>query len=447
MPVTSTLGALTYAKTVTAGITPNYDYYCLQIQSPYTLNGFAYDPVANAYYLGGYDSSNFLTSKFTENPKFPLQTYTVSHNIATSSGISGGKVDYNSNTGNVVLVGNYTSNAIPIGTLLSVSSSTGLKVNTNANATESGVRFFNCQINTGGNVYITGTFTSTSIPNQNFMVGRKWNRTSYTTTPPTLTNFFTRRGASTIQITGKDVAIDSTGNGYFIGTELLTPNRTIVLKTDSSLNVTLVKDAWTLIPGENFIPEQIRIDSADNVHYISNVGTNAGFVVKWDNAMTTTLWSKRIAGVTLKSIFVDNSSNVYVAGTSVTTNRLYIAKFNSAGILQFEREVFNTSAAPFTNVSEIYANSTAMYITGNINNANAFVLKLPNDGTIPGTGVYAFIGGSVSSLNYISTTKVITNFGISPLTTSAPTTGGSSGVITGDVTDTVTPSTTYIANI
>lgn len=443
MPVTSTLGALSYARaTVSAGL--NYNYYCLQLQSPYTLQDIVIDPTnSNIYYLSGYSTSDnrYLTSKFTESPDFPLQNYTTRHLIANMASINIGRMQYNLNNNKLVMVTYYTDSISSIvrGSLLSIDPSTGLKVNTNANVYDSCANLSFKIVSGNIPAFVTGTRSSR-------LSLRKYNKTTYDTSTPTVIAGRDYQGPSGIIQIGVDVVLDSTNLPYFLSTQQVPNVYTLIVKTDTNLNPTIIKYTRNFIGTENFVPARIGIDSSNNPIFISNVSNKAvpdGYVVKWNSAMTSTLWSKRIAGVTLSALYVDNLNNTYVAGRSATTNRLYICKLDNAGIVLYEREIYST--AGFTNVSQIVSSGTDMYIVGNI--TNGFLIKLPNDGSIPGTGTYSFIGNAVPAINYVTTSKSITNFGISPLAASLGTLSAGGGLTSQDITDTPISQTTYIANI
>jgi len=451
MPVTATLGALSYART-TASIGLNYNHYCLQLATPYTVKSIAFDPVhSNNYYLSGiFDSSTYIISNFTEAPNYPSQKYTVKHNVTGMTSTNNGTLKYNNYTANLIMAASYvnSSNSATRGSLMTFDPSTGLKVNSVSNVLDSTLfDFNNFAIGPAGVAYLTGSIkTNSPVTNNKYVALRKWSSTSNS---PSLL-YSTNRKSSSIDIVGKDVALDSNNNPFFLCNYILSSTniQTAIIKTNSSLNPTVVQYAETLL-GDNLIPIQLKVDNSDNIFFISNDNdsTPNSYVVKWNNTLTTLLWSKRIIGVTLNSIYVDtnDNNNVYVAGISDSTNNLYIAKLDYLGNKIFEREIHNTSGASFTNVGNIVVVGSNMYIVGNI--SNGFVLKLPNDGSIPGTGTYNFIGNLASPINYASVTKTYVNFAITPLLSDASTTTSAGGISVSDINDTSVSQNTYIANI
>lgn len=112
---------------------------------------------------------------------------------------------------------------------------------------------------------------------------------------------------------------------------------------------------------------------------------SASQLVKYsDSGASGTLeWQREISGVRFEALSVDSNGDCYVAGVIVSNNDLFVAKYNNAGVLQWQNKL-----SGYNNIipsSIIYKDD--LYICGALN-TKGFVLKLPSDGSIPGTGTY-----------------------------------------------------------
>jgi hypothetical protein len=147
-------------------------------------------------------------------------------------------------------------------------------------------------------------------------------------------------------------------------------------------------------------------DSTGNIYgcYQSETSTKS-YVIKYDSSGTV-IWQKSVSAK-LGSLILKSDTEIYVSGyTAGTSAYLYIAKLDDAGSVSFERRVGpNTfSAQTLKNQIAVYDNN--MYVTGNYSdstNQRPYLIKLPDDGTIPApsfrfsdgtTGTYATYSAS-----------------------------------------------------
>lgn len=164
-------------------------------------------------------------------------------------------------------------------------------------------------------------------------------------------------------------------------------------------------------PTSNTTAKDLKIDSNDN-KIIITITDNASisFIHSITNDQTTFNWQKSIANVSLQESYIDSSNNVYIVGSAVISSvtRLYIFKFNNSGTLQWQRQMVH--AQSLTNPKIIVDNYGGIIIAAN-NVSASVVFRLPSDGSIPGTGIYYYSGGtytySASSLTIATTTHTI----------------------------------------
>jgi hypothetical protein len=112
---------------------------------------------------------------------------------------------------------------------------------------------------------------------------------------------------------------------------------------------------------------------------------NNAYVVR-NNAITRldsdgdTAWKIQVSGLSIQNIRFDSDNNVYVSGDVSETDLGYLAKFNSSGTLQWQRNLYvnrvsNNTKTPFTSVVGC-DNYGGIYVAG-----GAGLIKLPSDGS------------------------------------------------------------------
>lgn len=143
----------------------------------------------------------------------------------------------------------------------------------------------------------------------------------------------------------------------------------------------------------------MSLDNSDDIYtiIIESVPVSASYIVKYQDsgASASLAWQRKITGVELTSIYTDDSGNSYILGKQ--SNNMFIAKYNSSGNIQWQRIMSGLTFIP----KKIYLN-TDLYICGDIDDSgtiNGFVLKLPENGDIPGTGSYDVQGTTVTYAN------------------------------------------------
>lgn len=160
----------------------------------------------------------------------------------------------------------------------------------------------------------------------------------------------------------------------------------------------------------------LGVDSSSNVYYC--YGISNGIVVGKFNSSGTIQWQKKLTsssytGRKSAGIAVDSSGNSYaVLRITLNSNNDHyclVAKHNSSGTLQWQRTVGISNASyPALEPGDVALNSdeNSLYIAAGVNN-NAYLIKLPTDGSL--TGTYGGYEISSSSLTSSTNSATITN--------------------------------------
>lgn len=192
------------------------------------------------------------------------------------------------------------------------------------------------------------------------------------------------------------VVSDASGNFYVTGSTnssssiyIIKYNTSGVIQWQRSLN------------GTGFeYGADIAIDPSSNV-YISGSTTSTGvsggndmYIAKY-NTNGLLQWQRYLGGTGTESangICVDNSGNVYVCGTN-TTSPLdgIIAKYNTNGVLQWQRYLGTTGTERLSRI-RLDSTQTNILVCGTTTSTNndMFIVRLPTDGTPIGTLALGF---------------------------------------------------------
>lgn len=174
----------------------------------------------------------------------------------------------------------------------------------------------------------------------------------------------------------------------------------------------------------------LKLDGAENRIVICNGSTSTrGYIYKMD-LIHSFSWQRQITNVQLGGTYIDSSNNIYVAGVD-TSNRLWVAKYNSAGVIQWQNRMSST-AGSFTSV-QISGDTGGGLIIGALVGNTTTVFRLPQDGNIPGTGTYYYPGGTYTYATATLTESAGTLVASTPVNTAAgviPSSSFSSGVST-----------------
>jgi hypothetical protein len=191
------------------------------------------------------------------------------------------------------------------------------------------------------------------------------------------------------------VELDSTGNVYIAGSTTYSGQNSAALVKYNPSGTLLWQRALSGTTSGN--PDQfncITLDSSNNIFVCGNTYTtlNVGIIAKYNSAGTL-LWQRQIFSgdfaVLLYGISVDNVGNVYAVG--VKNSQGLIVKYDTSGNLQWQRNLTasSTSGSMNINLSSItFDSADIMTIGGDVNqstDSNMLIIKLPSDGTLLGT--------------------------------------------------------------
>lgn len=246
----------------------------------------------------------------------------------------------------------------------------------------------NCVADTSGNVYFIGWFDTSSSVRETVLV--KYNSSG--------TIQWQRKilGPANISSTGEVIAIDSTGANVFIS--CIYPrsgsSASAILKYNSS---GVIQWQRTLYTGSsnNVQASNITIDSSDNVFVggsESVSGSFRGFIAKYNSAGTLQ-WQQYVSYASqanVRYIWIDSSGNLYCGGSP------WLMKFNSTGTVQFGYNYSNGNYGTFGMVFD----TTTDTIWGNYNNGtdSAFFSQFDSSGNNTSTNQIQ-LAGSLSGPN------------------------------------------------
>lgn len=416
MPITASLGALSYAKTP---LGDDYENWYMQTNSNVTFSSFTFDNESAFYVLGQTDGNTaFHVSKFKEYSDYP---YTITSYEYLGSGIQGPSIDvvgtdiiYNTVDSKLIVVGYYTIPYWPVfpydNTTAGVSFELPKTLDTGpfthfqyldwGNEPPSYDRYHNSVDfdTTNGNLYFAGYATSSAGGGPNTFYIRKKINIDSTGANTALTQVLYAY-QSGIPIGTTSVKLDSSQDPIYCGITQATSttNRRIVLRKASKTPVLggpnyYLPTTWqrqlTLTLGLE--SKGLDLDSSDNIYLIAiDTTTNRSFIIKY-NSSGTIQWQRRIDGVVLQGIHTDSSGNSYIVGQN-TSNNLFIAKYDSSGTIQWQNKMSGVTYSG----KKIYDDGTNLYVMGNVG-TNGFMMKVPNDGSIPGTGTYIILGATIT---------------------------------------------------
>lgn len=237
---------------------------------------------------------------------------------------------------------------------------------------------------------------------------------------------------------------------------------TVIQKINPTTGTTLY--TTRLYPGADVVtpvtdwPQYLMgatINSSDNIIVINKedrlvppTNSRGGFITCIGNAGPL-FWQIHTSFQPI-SVTTDASDNVYVLGEVYGTNNMVVAKFDDLGTLIWCNQLSNTTYD--LRAANIKLYEDYIYITGNLMKISGFsllpygfVMRLPIDGTIPGTGSYV-INSIVApfTLTYASTSPTITagntliSYAMLTMTTSSSTIDSPTFTTTNNINSTTT---------
>jgi hypothetical protein len=324
---------------------------------------------------------------------------------------------------------------------------------------------------TAGNVYVTGFFQGTvAFGATNLTAGGDYDGyvAKYSSTGALLwVRQFGGSNPATDLLSPFGVAVDGAGSvyvsGYFFGSDSVGSftfnsggafvSEAFIAKLDGNGTVVWAK---ALGSSQGDIGYSLALDGAGNLYLagafqgtatfgsttLTSAGNNDGFVAKLDNAGTV-VWARRMGGSSDDQVFdiaVDNSGNVYIAGTfssstasfgsTTLTNAgnydVFVTKLSSAGTFLWTR---GQGGSMDDEPGDIKVDRTGnVYVTGflggdpvSFTGGNVFIFKYNTSGTLQwsrtssgngdesGTGLALDNSGNLYVTGYFSGTMTFQN--------------------------------------
>lgn len=249
-------------------------------------------------------------------------------------------------------------------------------------------------VDSSGNVYVLGVSSSLALVKYNSSGVRQWQKY--------INYWFTSLAG---------MYVDPSGNIYLCGSDAGPPASVYgmaAMKLDTSGTVVSFSPIYRASNGATtqVLGLSIAVDSTGNI-YLSGQqllsGVYSTLVLKLDSAFALQ-WGRYTTGggagtPTTGFMSFDSSDNVYVASGNLT-------KYNSSGTTQLQRSFAEYSIV--NNLRGVKNYQTNMYIASNTGGANGYggvTYVLPNDGSK--TGTYTV---GTSTLTYAASSQTITNY-------------------------------------
>lgn len=164
----------------------------------------------------------------------------------------------------------------------------------------------------------------------------------------------------------------------------------VIMSFDSAGNEVWSRKFYT--GTNNVFFQGVVKDSSDNYYICGYDNTvNRAIIVKY-NSSGVIQWQRTVSTVNAYSIAIDSLNNIYVYayGSSV----LYILKYNSSGVIQWQRSfTYNSPLAPLSGIAaiEVLNSDRSVILSAGINSSslgsgiNRVIYKYPSDGSKQGT--------------------------------------------------------------
>lgn len=385
MPITASLGALSYSK---VSLGDDYQYWFLRTTDNYSFRSTTIDPQNNLYV--GSLTGRIL--KLNVSGTWPQTEWAVV--IATSNFNNMRYITYNSSTDRIAFVSGYGSGTNYVLTGEIEKTFTGTVTNFysykyfSGPASENNIVGYVLAYNSTGTLALGGyahpynyspggyQFNNGAFLLGSNIGGAKFESGTTNTVTCACTGLvFSNDNYPVFLSYGPKTSV--TGNSYYIsviGKSPLTPySGTNLLYPNIWLN-------YFSLATTNLVSEKLIKDSSGNLYGLINGGSDA-YIFKLDSSGSLQ-WQRKLTNTTLRGIVLGSSSNLYVTGNTSTSDT-FIAEYNTSGTIQWQTKF---SGLTFTGYDVKYIGSN-LYICGEAT-SKGFVLKVPNDGSIPGTGSY-----------------------------------------------------------
>jgi hypothetical protein len=271
---------------------------------------------------------------------------------------------------------------------------------------------------------------------------------------PSVLGYFETGGANSVEpfsISG--MVLDSAGYPYVAyntetGSFPSTVFSTFIVKYDKTPVAGKLNPLLSVrIPGLG-LPTDFICNSSDEL--LVSIGDR---IFKLDTSLAL-IWGRLIQAVPAGStrqgfqIAVDSSNNIYcVANVFGSITGMLLYKLDNSGTLLYSRKI-SLSTGSLT-PEGIKINNGSIYINGRDNTVslNGLIIKIPDDGTIPGTGNYPFSGGFANALQYQVNSSSTATVTFSPATYAYTTVALPPTISSTNINNTASATTLYSSSI
>lgn len=222
---------------------------------------------------------------------------------------------------------------------------------------------------------------------------------------------FQRKIRDTNQAAGWDIKVDNSNNIYITGYAYDGSYTYIYTAQLNSTGGILWQRKFNDVT-TNALGRSLSIDSSNNVYVVGqgNDGSNNYIAILKYNSSGVLQWQRKLQenGSFGQGVQIDSAGNIYVSGYAAdgSSGNQYaiIAKYNSSGVIQWQRKYFTYSNLILTSVANAISidSSGNLYSSGYVYLLNAsgysFVtLKLKSDGTTTGGSAYVVLAAGTAT--------------------------------------------------
>ena len=195
-----------------------------------------------------------------------------------------------------------------------------------------------------------------------------------------------------VGVTG--VTKDSSNNLHVLFSKYLSgTNGFLLVKYDSTGTLVYNKVFSGTSANIGYAVSDLIKDSSDNLYVVSIVNGSNFILTKIDSTNYTVTWSKTVSitanltstGITNKSLYIDNSNNIYVITYTNTGTVSTLFKFNTSGTIVWQKSSASFPGGLYRRID--FDSSGNIYLLANVTNS-PIVVKLNSSGSTTFTKTY-----------------------------------------------------------
>ena len=212
---------------------------------------------------------------------------------------------------------------------------------------------------------------------------------------------------------GYDIKVDSSGNIYVVGYYQFGTNNVFVAKLNSSYGILWQRALNSLRDDRGYA---VAFDASSNVYITGIVDNSTGALIAKYDSSGTIQWQRQLGLPSNAHQGYDitvSGSSLYIVGS--TNTDILLAKYNTGGTLQWQRTI--TSSGNNVGYGVALSSYGDVYLTGSVNssgltNSQIFIGKIPADGSKTGTYVVGGLSITYASASLTDTATSYTDPGV-----------------------------------